>query len=862
MERLPDRTETPQPTFITESIQDGDIGRLLASLDFSNSPLGAVEDWSAALKGLMATVLPVKAQIVVFWGAQYVALYNDAYAPSIGLKHPRALGRPAVENWSELWDDLEPLLRGVRETGNTFSATDRPFYIERFGQGETVFFDVSYSAVRASHGSVGGVLCVVTETTERVRFEQRQDFLIRLGRSLPSMYDPQAIESTFLGDLSRELDAATLCLLRPIGTPNIFEGLRQYQGGESQTLRRTQGFSEESIAILQRGESLCLDDTHGSNKFLLQPLGFNAGDQRQATYFPVLTDGKLVSILSAEYEPGRSIQPFEARLTHEALRYAWSRIEYAETEAALRSSSAQLTAIFEQASAGIALCDAEGIFRRVNDRYCQIIGRPREGIVGRTMFDVLRPSGRSAMDSAQSHFLDAAKPFEILEQHLNPEGKSVWMQNHVTPLFGDRYAPDGWLFVCADITARVDAEHQLIELNEGLEARVGTIVAQREEALALLHESRKMEMVGQLGGGIAHDFNNLLTPIITSLELLRRRLEEERSLRLVDAALHAADRARTLVGRLLTFARRQTLSPQTVDLPDLLSNMTELIQRSLGPLIKVDIDVPEVIPPVFIDPQQLELGVLNLAINARDAMFQEGSLRISASISTLVEGEVSGVPAGHFVILTISDDGCGMDEAVLAKCVEPFFSTKGVGQGTGLGLSMVHGLTLQSGGGFSIASKVGKGTDVSLWIPVAEKPLKTSEREPQPQEEQAHQHLHVLLVDDEEAVRYTTALQLRDMGYLVTEASSAATATQLVNSGLHPDVLITDYMMPEQTGIQLAEALRALIADLPVLVVTGYVDKVTPNNELFELLSKPYTRAEIASRLARITHRNDEASVD
>jgi CheY-like chemotaxis protein len=290
--------------------------------------------------------------------------------------------------------------------------------------------------------------------------------------------------------------------------------------------------------------------------------------------------------------------------------------------------------------------------------------------------------------------------------------------------------------------------------------------------------------------------------------------------------------------------------------------MTELIQRSLGPLIKVDIDVPEVIPPVFIDPQQLELGVLNLAINARDAMFQEGNLRISASISTLVEGEVSGVPAGHFVRLTVSDDGCGMDKAVLAKCVEPFFSTKGVGQGTGLGLSMVHGLALQSGGGFSIASKMGKGTDVSLWIPVAEKPLKTSEREPQPQEEQAHQHLHVLLVDDEEAVRYTTALQLRDMGYLVTEASSAATATQLVNSGLHPDVLITDYMMPEQTGIQLAEALRAIIADLPVLVVTGYVDKVTPNNELFELLSKPYTRAEIASRLARIMHRNDEASVD
>jgi PAS domain S-box-containing protein len=856
MERPSDSFDTPMASVSPDLFPYGEVERLLGLMNFSNSPLGSVEYWPAALKTLMATVLPVKAQIVVFWGPEYVALYNDAYAPSIGLKHPQALGRPAVENWTELWGDLEPLLRGVRDTGNTFSAKDRPFYIERFGQGETVFFDVSYSAVRESDGSVGGVLCVVTETTERVRFEQRQDFIIRLGRSLPSMYDPQAIERAFLTDLSRELEAAKLCLMRPSGTPNCFEGFTQYHAGESQPVRRAESFSTQSIAILQRGESVRSDDTPGSNGSLLQPLGFNSGEQRHATYFPVVTDGKLVALLSAESAPGRSIQRFEARLTDEALKYAWSRIEYAETELALRSSSTQLNAIFEQASAGIAVCDAAGIFRRVNDRYCQIIGRPREAIVGRSIFDVLRPSGRSAMDSAQSHFLEHTRPFEIIEQHLDPAGNSVWMQNHVTPLFDDQSAADGWLFVCADITARVDAEHQLIELNESLEARVATIVAQREEALALLHESRKMEMIGQLGGGIAHDFNNLLTPIITSLELLRRRLEEERSLRLIDAALHAADRARTLVGRLLTFARRQTLSPQTVDLHDLLSNMTELIQRSLGPLITVVVDVPEVIPPVFIDPQQLELGVLNLAINARDAMSQKGCLSVCASVSTLVEGEVAGVPAGRFVRLTISDDGCGMDEAVLEKCVEPFFSTKGVGQGTGLGLSMVHGLALQSGGGVSIASKVGKGTDVTLWIPISEEPLKMPGREPSAPEAQARQHLHVLLVDDEEAVRYTTALQLRDMGYVVTEAASAAAARQLVDTGLHPDVLITDYMMPEQTGVQLAKALRALIADLPVLIITGYIDKLAASAEPFELLSKPYTREEIASRITHITNSN------
>lgn len=856
MERSPDSFNISMPFTKTDCLPDGEVEGLLGSLDFSSSPLGSVENWSDTLKSLMATVLPVKAQIVIFWGPEYVALYNDAYAPSIGRKHPQALGRPAVENWHELWSDLEPLLRGVRETGNTFSAEDRPFYIERFGQGETVFFDVSYSAVREHDGSVGGVLCVVTETTDRVRFEQRQAFLIQLSQSLGPTHDPQAIEGAFLSELSAELDAVKLCLMRPGGIPSTFQAFTQYHSGEQSDLRRTMDFSEESIAILLRGESLRSEHLQEPIESV-QPLAAYAGIKQGSTCFPVITDGKLMAILLAEYEPDRSIAAFEARLIEEAIGYAWSRIEHARTEAALRSSTAQLTAMFEQASVGIALCDPAGAFRRVNDRYCQIVGMRREQIIGRPMFDVLRPSGQAALESAQRHFLKPDSPFEVIEHHLHPEGHSVWMQNHVTPLFNERCVPDGWLFVCADITARMEAEQRLIELNETLEARVATSVAEREEALALLHESRKMEMVGQLGGGIAHDFNNLLTPIITSMELLHRRLEDERSLRLIDAALHAADRARTLVGRLLSFARRQTLSPHAIDLRVLLTDMMELIQRSLGPMVQVVVNVPDTIPAVYIDPQQLELSILNLAINARDAMPQKGRLTISASSSTLVEGEHSSVPAGHFVKLTIGDNGCGMDEAVLAKCIEPFFSTKGVGKGTGLGLSMVHGLALQSGGGFSIASKVGEGTDVSLWIPVAELPAQSSEQKPQGRDAEARQHLHILLVDDEEAIRYTTALQLRDMGFVVTEAASAAAATQWVKSGLHPDVLITDYMMPEQNGIQLANALRMLIAHLPVLIITGYSDKITPDAEPFEVLSKPYTRAEIALRIAHITGINE-----
>ncbi len=185
------RTRSLEPGFLRDG---GTVATLLQQRDWSASPLGDPQGWPLGLKTLMGTILPAQAQIVLFWGPQYLALYNDAYAPTIGAKHPHALGRPAIEHWRELWDDLEPLLRNVRETGETFSAKDRAFYLERHGVGETVYFDVSYSAVREADGSVGGVLCIVTETTERVQFERRQAFLLALGKALPEIAEAEAIE--------------------------------------------------------------------------------------------------------------------------------------------------------------------------------------------------------------------------------------------------------------------------------------------------------------------------------------------------------------------------------------------------------------------------------------------------------------------------------------------------------------------------------------------------------------------------------------------------------------------------------------------------------------------------------------------
>ncbi|WP_448683832.1 PAS domain-containing protein [Pseudomonas nicosulfuronedens] len=839
--------DTPGPLF-HDSRQDAqDVACLIQLRDWNDSPLGAPETWSTSLKTLMSTVLPVKAQIVLFWGPQYVALYNDAYAPSIGGKHPRALGRPAVENWSELWDDLEPLLRGVRETGETFAAKDRPFYIERHGAGETVYFDVSYSAVRDDDGSIGGVLCIVTETTERVQFERRQAFLLELGRALPPIAEPERIETIAITMLGEELGATRVFFGEDNGDGVTFDVAREFLASAPSAVgrHRYRDFGGDLLRSLQAGLSV--------SRHYRRDEGGMPESEAQARrdlclgatlHVPVIRHGVLEAVLAIHHAAPRSYADFELRLAEEAAKQAWTAILHARAETALRASSAQLSAMFEQASAGIALCDRDGYFTRVNERYCEIVGRSREDLLCTRLQEIGELSPAELLAQAPT-------PKEIVHRYLRPDGSEVWVQDQLTPLRDEQLAVTGMLCVCVDISARIHAENELRRLNEGLEERVAAMVAQREAAVAQLHEARKMEMIGQLTGGIAHDFNNLLTPIMASLELVRRRLDDERSTTLIDGALQAADRARILVGRLLTFARRQTLKPQAVSLRELVSDMRDLIERSLGSMIEVLLDIPERLPAVIVDPHQLELAILNLAVNARDAMAEGGQLKISGKLSEVDDGEVTGLCAGRYVGLEVSDNGSGMDAQTLAHCLEPFYSTKGVGKGTGLGLSMVQGLAAQSGGGLEIASQAGNGTQVTVWLPVTDELVSSNDSEvfdapvaPRP--------IHVLLVDDEDMVRYTTRLQLRDLGYQVTDAPSAAAAMALIDNGLVPDVLVTDHIMADRTGAQLAHDVRQRFAELPVLIITGYANLTPSQIRGYEVLSKPFRRAELAARLLQL----------
>ncbi|MBI6900150.1 response regulator [Pseudomonas putida] len=699
----------------------GEVSCLLQAMDWRQSPLGSPDGWSPALQSVVAMLLPAQAQIVLFWGPQYIALYNDAYWPTIGSKHPAALGRPGQEHWSELWNDLEPLLRGVRETGVTFSARDRPFYIERHGPGETAYFDVSYSAVREADGGVGGVLCIVTDTTERVCFQQRQAFLQELRQALPGLGEAERIEAHAVRRLGEELGAARVCFGEDLGDGRRYRVAQEWAAEVPSMV----GFNQYSALDPALREALLAGKAVQRNYEASQGAPARFKGLCATLHVPVLRAERLEAMLAVHFHTPHAWADSECLLVQEAARQVWAAVTHARAERAL----------------------------------------------------------------------------------------------HV--------------------------------LNENLEERVVDMLAQREASLAQLHEARKVEMIGQLTGGIAHDLNNMLTPIIASLELLRRHPQPERAERLIDGGLQAAERARNLVGRLLSFARRQTLKPTTVSLAVLVEEMRELIVRSLGPTIAIEVNVEAALPGVLVDPHQLELALLNLVVNARDAMGEGGKLTIRAGLDGDGAPRPPGLQAVPQVWLRVADNGCGMNEDVLAHCIEPFYSTKGVGRGTGLGLPMVQGLALQSGGGFGIRSRVGEGTEATLWLPASEHEVVAESVEPL-EVPRAQRQTRVLLVDDEPLVRQATLLQLRALGYEVTEAEGPAQALALLDKGLLPDVLMTDHVMAETTGVRFAQQVRERLAQLPVLIITGYANLTPRELHGFEVLRKPFRQDELGQSLARL----------
>jgi signal transduction histidine kinase/CheY-like chemotaxis protein len=399
-----------------------------------------------------------------------------------------------------------------------------------------------------------------------------------------------------------------------------------------------------------------------------------------------------------------------------------------------------------------------------------------------------------------------------------------------------------------------EARDVLDRSREELEQLVVERTREREEALAQLHEAQKLETIGQLTGGVAHDFNNLLTPVMGNLDMLRRRISDDdlRSQRLIENALQATGRAATLVQRLLAFARRQDLQPRAVDVSGLLIGIEDLLTRSIGPTIAVTVDVVPNLPAARVDPSQLELALLNLAINARDAMPGGGRLTIEVRDEEVRATRVDRLKEGRYIRISVIDTGVGMDASTLKRAIEPFFSTKGLGKGTGLGLSMVHGVAAQSGGALKLSSTPGIGTRADLWLPIADEEAVASEQM-QVEAVLAARPATVLLIDDEELVRVGTAEMLTDLGYSVIQVGSGVEALAVLRSQeIVIDVLVTDYLMPGMSGADVVREASRIRPGLPTLLMTGYTNLVQGPGADLPRLSKPFRQAELAARIAEL----------
>ncbi|HET9398004.1 MAG TPA: PAS domain-containing protein [Sphingomicrobium sp.] len=420
--------------------------------------------------------------------------------------------------------------------------------------------------------------------------------------------------------------------------------------------------------------------------------------------------------------------------------------------------------------------------------------------------------------------------FEVKDPKRGPR----FYEMNFNPLFGPSGKQVGAYQFAHDVTARIRDQQRLAE------------------ATSQMHEMAKLETLGQLTGGVAHDFNNLLTPIVGALDMLRRQHEaDERSNRLISGAMQAAERAATLVQRLLSFARRQHLESRTVDVKALVEGMHDLMQRTIGPHIAVRVDTAANVPAARVDPGQLELALLNLAVNARDAMAGGGQIRLTLDEAEIRSGDKTRLQPGRYLRLAVTDTGMGMDEATLARAIEPFFTTKGQGEGTGLGLSMVHGLAAQSGGALEIRSEVGKGTTAELWLPAADGKADDFSDTDDTLPKQPRRAT-IMIVDDENLVRAATAEMLREMGHSVLEAATGSAALDRLNAGEDVDLLITDYLMPGMRGSELIEDARSLRPGLPVLLLTGYANLAKGEAAGIPRLAKPFREADLARSVAAL----------
>ncbi len=522
-------------------------------------------------------------------------------------------------------------------------------------------------------------------------------------------------------------------------------------------------------------------------------------------------------------------------------------------EAALRQSEGRYRTLLEAVPQLVWTCDPAGACDYFNPQWQAYTGVPPEEHLGSGWLKAVHQSDRDAFEAAWQSSLTTGAVFDFDGRLYRADRSHRWFKLRAIPLRAAGGKITRWFGTATEITDLVEARDALRRSNDELEAIVLERTREREVVLKQLNESQKMESIGQLTGGVAHDFNNLLAVILGSLSLLKKNLPDDpRTSRLLEGAIQGAERGATLTKRLLAFARRQELKLEAVELQQLIPDLLHFLRQSVGPMISIAVDIPPNLHPVKIDANQFELALMNLAVNARDAMPNGGTLTISGR-DEIVGAQSSlamNLPRGDYVRIGVADTGVGMSEATLAKAMEPFFTTKGVGKGTGLGLSMVHGLTAQSGGSMQISSELGEGTTVNLWLPRARREdVRDTPQQPPPLSMAIESRgSRVLLVDDDPLVSMNTASMLMDLGHTVQESSSAAHALRLLEAEQF-DVVITDYAMPGMNGRDLAIKIKQTHPKIQVIIATGYAELPPQITLGFPRLNKPYTQQQLVEAM-------------
>ncbi|MDP1599444.1 response regulator [Phenylobacterium sp.] len=905
-------------------VGDGEMAQLMRAHDWASTPLGPARSWPTSLKVALRLLLTSRFEMWLGWGPDIHFFYNDAYRPTLGIKHPQALGMPTQALWPEIWNDIKGRLETVYHKGEATWDRGLLLLLERNGYPEETYHTFSYSPLMGDTGEVEGVFCAVTEETTRVIAERRLGSLRSLGAALTTADSRakvlQAVEE-HLAENPFDLPFTLIYLFRDDGSAVLAAASGIAQGHALAPVELTLQNDVWDLTRIWRGEeSFPLDVSERSDlptgawdrppqSVRIKPLAHQGAERPRGAlivgtnpYRPVDDDySGFLKLLSGQIAAGLSgaeayeVERQRAEALAEAVRL---RQEAAET---LRVANLQLTSevelrtqerdylrtLFQQAPSFMAiLMGPEHVFDLINDAYLQLVGH--RDLIGRSAREALPEIVGQGFFELLDGVLSAGEPFigRNMPVMLQRTAAGPLEQRFVDLIYQPILGPDGTpvgIFVDGyDVTHRKQAEDELQQLNETLEQRVGERTEElgdalarleqesreRQAAEAALRQSQKIEALGKLTGGVAHDFNNLLQVISGNLQLLGRDVAgNDRAERRVQNALAGVSRGAKLASQLLAFGRRSPLEPKVVNLGRLLKDMDDLLRRSIGEDIEVETIVGGGLWNTLVDPGQIENAILNLAINARDAMQEGGRLTIEVSNAALDDSyavQHDDVKPGQYVMVAVTDTGCGIPKDIIESVFEPFFSTKPEGKGTGLGLSMVYGLTKQSGGHIKIYSEMGEGTTIKLYLPRAvgaEDVLADISAGPVVGGTET-----ILVVEDDDAVRETAVGLLTELGYRVLKARDAQSALNVIDSGIAIDLLFTDVVMPGPLrSPELARRTKERLPHIGVLFTSGYTENAIVHHGRLdpgvELLSKPYSREALARRIRHILANQAQRSV-